>query len=111
MHNMKVKQNYFDLIKAGIKIYEVRLNDEKRRLIKVGDTITIQREPELIESIDVKVKNLLYFDTFDEMVKVIPLDKIGFNTETPKEVVDTYHKFYSIEEEKLCGVVAIEIEV
>ena len=32
-HEMKIKAIYFDKIKNGEKVYEVRLNDEKRRLM------------------------------------------------------------------------------
>ena len=41
-YNMTLKQPYFDLIKAGKKTVELRLYDEKRRQIKVGDEITFQ---------------------------------------------------------------------
>ncbi len=29
-YEMKLKEKYFDMIKCGGKIYEIRLNDEKR---------------------------------------------------------------------------------
>ena len=46
---MKLKEQYFNCIKDGSKKYEIRLNDEKRQLIKVGDFIEFQKEPELEE--------------------------------------------------------------
>ena len=39
MHTMKVQTKYYNLLKAGIKTVELRLWDEKRQLIKVGDEI------------------------------------------------------------------------
>ena len=111
VHKMKLRKIYYEMIKSGAKIYEGRLNDEKRRLISVGDIITFQKEPEFIESFNCIVKDLVYFDSFEEMVKTLPLEKIGFKTETAQEVVEIYHKFYSVEDENRYGVVAIKVEV
>ncbi len=95
----------------GQKIYEGRLNDEKRQLIHIGDVIVFKREPELVDSFKTIVKDLIYFDSFEEMAKTLPLKQVGFEKETPNEVVKIYHKFYSLEDEKKYGVVAIKIEV
>ena len=38
-HQMGLYDKYFDSIKKDTKEIEVRLNDEKRRKIKVGDMI------------------------------------------------------------------------
>ena len=111
VHEMKLRSVYYDLIKQGTKIYEGRLNDEKRQLIDVGDVITFKREPELKESFNAVVKDLVYFDSFEEMANTLPLQKVGFLTETQDEVVDIYHQFYSIEDEKKYGVVAIKVEI
>ncbi len=111
VHKMKLRKIYYDMIKNGDKIYEGRLNDEKRQLIDVGDIITFQKEPELTEDFNCIVKDLVYFDSFDEMVKTLPLEKIGFKTETVQEVVEIYHQFYSVEDENRYGVVAIKVEV
>ena len=111
VHKMKLRKIYYDMIKNGTKIYEGRLNDEKRQLIDVGDIITFQKEPELNESFDAIVKDLIYFDSFEEMVNTLPLEKIGFKTKTTQEVIEIYHQFYSIEDENRYGVVAIKVEI
>lgn len=41
-HEMKIREVYFNKIKSGEKIYEIRLNDEKRRLIDVGDVLVLK---------------------------------------------------------------------
>ena len=43
-HKMKLQPRYYDFILNGTKRIEIRLNDEKRRMIKVGDTITFYKE-------------------------------------------------------------------
>ena len=38
-HKMYLQDKYFDFIKNGTKRIELRLNDEKRQQIKIGDSI------------------------------------------------------------------------
>ncbi len=38
-HEMKLQQKYYDFIKNGTKRIEIRLFDEKRQKIKIGDTM------------------------------------------------------------------------
>ena len=54
-HQMGLHGVYFDAIKKGTKTVEVRLNDEKRRKIKVGDTIEFIKIPEQNEILTVEV--------------------------------------------------------
>ncbi|MCQ2381839.1 MAG: DUF3850 domain-containing protein [Clostridia bacterium] len=46
-HAMKIKEIYFNKTKSGEKVYKIRLNDEKRRLININDTIVLTKEPNL----------------------------------------------------------------
>lgn len=39
IHNMKLHSTPFEMIKSGKKTFELRLYDEKRQKIKVGDEI------------------------------------------------------------------------
>lgn len=107
---MKLKSVYFDLIKAGQKVFEGRLNDEKRQLISAGDSIVFKREPALEDSFNAVVKDLLFFDSFEKMASTLPLEKLGFANKTVNEVMEIYHQFYSVEDENKYGVVAIEVE-
>lgn len=110
-HKMKLQPIYFDKIKNGEKIYEVRLNDEKRQLIKVGDVIEFTKEPENTQVLETKVEELLYFSTFLEMAKSLPLNKVGFEKQTPQEVEQIYYSFYSKEDECKYGIVAIKVKI
>lgn len=44
IHEMKLNNEPFTLIKAGTKVIELRLNDEKRRKLAVGDKIEFTNE-------------------------------------------------------------------
>ena len=109
-HVMKLRPTYFDMIAGGTKIYEIRLNDEKRQLVQVGDIITFQREPELEQTYTTIVTELLHFGTFNQMASKLPLVKVGFANMSPAEVVEIYHQFYTPENEQKYGVLAIKVE-
>ena len=106
---MKLKEVYFEKIKSGEKMFEIRLNDDKRRLIKVGDVIEFKKEPSLEESLDKVVKNLHYFKSFDELMEELNVEDIGFAGVSKVDVLDAYYSFYSKEDEKRFGVVAMEV--
>ena len=109
-YEMKLKEKYFDMIKCGGKIYEIRLNDEKRWLIDAGDIIVFKKEPCLIEKINTIVKDIIYFSSFEEMASTLPLEKVGFLKERSEDVANIYHEFYTVEDETKYGVVAIKVE-
>lgn len=111
VHEMKLKAVYFNLIKSGEKIYEIRLNDEKRKLIKVGDIVLFKKEPELSETLQTEVEDLIYFSSFAELLETLPLDKIGFAGEKVENVRNIYHSFYSSEDEKKYGVLSIKVKL
>lgn len=50
IHEMKLQPKYFNYILNGTKRIELRLYDEKRQTIKVGDIIKFLKEPSLDES-------------------------------------------------------------
>lgn len=60
-HTMKLFEKEFENLKSGRKNREYRLNDEKRKKIKVGDTIKFLKLPELNEEISVDVEKVETF--------------------------------------------------
>lgn len=61
---MGLYETPFNSIKSGKKKVEVRLNDEKRRKISVGDTINFTKIPSSDETLTVEVIELREFPTF-----------------------------------------------
>ncbi|MBQ8844452.1 MAG: ASCH domain-containing protein [Clostridia bacterium] len=110
MHEMRLEEVYYNLIKERTKIFEIRLNDEKRQELKVGDKILLKKRPDCKETMIVEVEDLIYFKSFEDMLKNISLKEIGLSNLTEKETVDLYHSFYSVEDEQKYGVVAIKIK-
>lgn len=109
--SLGLQANHYENMKNGIKIYEGRLNDEKRQEFIIGDTIKILKDPLREEFFYVKLINKLFFDSFTNMVEKVSLEKLGFKDKTKQEVVDIYHEFYSEEKEEKYGVVVFVIEL
>ena len=84
---------YFDKIKKGEKIYEVRLNKNKYKDIKINDFIIFNNKPDLIEFIVTKVDDILYFTTFNEMVNSLSKDLIGLKNYSKKKLLMYIKKY------------------
>lgn len=98
----------FQLIKNGSKTIELRVNDEKRRKIKVGDKIDFENRKTL-EHIEVEVIGLHYFPNFSELYK--HFDKVSLGYKIDEEAVPRdMELYYSKEEQEKYGVVGIEIK-
>lgn len=110
VHQMGLYGEYFSSIKEGKKTVEVRLNDEKRREIKVGDTIEFIRVPEKNETLQVQVTSLKEYATFEVMYKEIPFKAFDCEGWTMKEMIDGTYEIYTPEQEKEWGTLAITIK-
>ena len=108
---MKLRPAPFEMIKSGQKTIELRLYDEKRQLIKVGDEI-IFTNIVTEEKLHVKVSNLHRFDSFDDLYKSLPLLKCGYTSENIERATPAdMEQYYPAEEQKEFGVLGIEIKV
>lgn len=111
-HKMKLNPSPFDMIKSGEKTIELRLNDEKRRRIKIGDEIEFENTDDSTRLIIARVLNLHRFCSFDELYKTLPLLKCGY---TADDVINAHPSdmecYYSQEQQKKYGVVGIELEL
>ncbi len=110
-HIMNLQPIYFEKIKDGTKIFEIRLNDEKRQKIKVGDCIIFANQADKNQTIEVVVKDLLHFNSFKQMTNSLPLPQVGFDGLNASQVEKIYHEFYSTENEKHYGVLAIKVKL
>ena len=105
-HDMKLNEEYFNLIKNDIKNIEYRLNDEKRKQIQIGDTITFYKLPLKNENIKVSVVDLKYYKTLLEMYSATYEKDFKDRYNSPQDVVDDT-PYYTNEEIEKNGCVAI----
>lgn len=94
---MRLHSEPFDRIKSGEKKVECRLNDEKRRRLSVGDRIVFENRTDG-KTLERTIVTIHIFPDFESMFEKFPEEKIN----------DVY-QYYTPEEEKELGVVAIEL--
>ena len=111
IHEMKLQPKYYDFILYGTKRIEIRLYDEKRQQIHIGDTIKFLREPELEEFFFAKVTGLFRYHSFNELIKDFDISILSDSSMTKKELIDVLEKFYSKEKQEQYGVLGIQIEL
>ena len=108
-HYMNLVPSAFYKIADGSKTIELRLNDEKRQKISIGDTI-IFRCTENGDCITARVKQLHKFANFEELYKALPLTKCGYNE---SELATAHHTdmeaYYSKEKIQKYGALGIEL--
>ncbi len=111
MHEMKLQPEYFNFILNGTKRIEIRLNDEKRQCIKLGDTIKFMKEPNLEESFNAKVVGLLRYNSFADMFKDYDISVLSDKSMTKDELISVLEQFYTKEKQEKYGVLGIRIEL
>lgn len=109
IHEMNLHEDPFILINAGYKTIEMRLYDEKRKKISVGDIIEFTNNKTL-EKIKAEVVALFTFKNFEELYSYFDKEKLGY---FPLEEADPsdMNTYYSNEQINKYGVVAIEIKL
>ena len=108
IHEMRLNNEPFIKVKEGIKTVELRLLDEKRKTLRVGDKIIFTNRSNN-EKIDVLVTNLFKADSFAPIYEKYSKVAMGYNEEDDTKPEDM-EEYYSKEEIKKYGCIAIEIE-
>lgn len=110
-HEMKLQPKYYDYILKGTKKIELRLNDEKRQLINIGDIIKFVKEPESKECFECKVIDLLKYDSFEELFENYDIEILADKSMTKDELINVIEEFYTKEKQKQYGVLGIKIDL
>lgn len=107
--SMKLKTAPFEAIKSGKKDIELRLNDEKRQRLQLGDTITFSKLPDQTETIAAEVVGLLHYASFAALVEDFAPERVGGTDKT--SIVEGMMEYYSKEEQTQSGVVGIKLKL
>ena len=108
-HEMSLQPKYFDYIKNGTKRIELRLFDEKRQRIRLGDTIEFTNPDG--ERLAVRVVGLLRYGSFEDLFKDYDISILADGSMTKRELLDALNGFYPLEKQNEMGVVGIRVEV
>ena len=109
VHSMNLNPAPFEMIKSGKKTIELRLWDEKRQKLNVGDGILFTNAA-TGETLEKTVVKLHRFDDFEALYRSLPLLQCGYteadiNTASAADMA----QYYSAEQQSRYGVVGIEL--
>lgn len=109
-HCMNLEPSAFLKIANGSKTIELRLNDEKRQKINIGDRIEF-RCGEINSVIFAEVIKLHKFSDFEQLYKALPLEKCGYSKDDLKTAHYTdMEKYYIKSQIKKYGALGIELQ-
>lgn len=107
---MRLTSIPFYNIKNGNKTIEIRLFDEKRKNLRIGDNLIFNLK-DSNENIKTKIINLKQFENFEKVYLYYPVNKYEKNHKNIKSAVDSMYKYYSKEDEEKFGVIVIEFKI
>ncbi len=110
IHQMKLQPKYYNYMKDGSKRIEIRLNDEKRKRIHVGDKIVFFKEPDLEESLKTEVVGLVQYSNIQELVEDYNISLLADKSEKKEDLLSELKKFYPEEKQEKYGVLSIKIK-
>lgn len=106
---MNLVPSAFKKIADGSKTIELRLNDEKRQQINIKDTVVFScsRSKDIITA---QVSGLHKFSDFEELYKVLPIEKCGYTVaELNTAHYTDMEQYYTKEQIKNYGALGIEL--
>lgn len=106
---MNLQPKYFDFIKDGTKRIELRLYDEKRQSIQIGDIIEFTKSEN--EKFKAEVVGLLRYDSFADLFEDFDISILADSSMTKQELLEVLGEFYSEEKQAEFGVIGIRIKI
>lgn len=109
LHQMNLQERYFDYIQTGTKRIELRLYDDKRRQIKLGDEIEFAKSD--TAKLKAQVIGLLLYNSFEELFEDLPIELLADKTMTKSELLGVLGEFYTDEQQQKYSVVGIRLKI
>ena len=106
---MNLQPKYFDFIKDVTKRIELRLYDEKRRSIQLGDIIEFAKSDD--EKFKAEVVGLLRYNSFADLFEDFDISILADSSMTKQELLEVLGEFYSEEKQAEFGVIGIRIKL
>ena len=108
-HQLKLATEPFNAIISGNKTIESRLYDAKRQKIQIGDQIIFTNRDNSEQTVTAEVVGLLRYATFRDLFSHNNPRKFG--GDNVEWLENQISEFYSIEDQKIYGVIGIEFKV
>lgn len=101
---INIQEPYYSFILNGDKRIEGRLNKGKFLNAEIGDIFKINNQ------VNFKLINKREYSSFKDMILKEGIENIIPDKKTIEEAVSVYYRFYSKEDERKYGVIALEIK-
>ena len=108
-HEMNLQPKYFDFMKDGTKRIELRLYDEKRSQIQLGDIIEFAKSEEY--KLKAEVIGLLRYNSFNDLFEDFDISILADESMTKEELLGVLQEFYTPEKQAKYGVVGIRLKM
>lgn len=112
IHSSDLQSPHFENISSGKKIYECRINDEKRQKMSVNHLWQLKHATNDNLSIMTIILERKEYKNFEEAIKSVDLEQLLPGVKTVEEAIELYHSFpgYKEKAEKY-GVVIFKVIV
>ncbi len=111
-HEMRLAAQPFEMLRDGRKTIELRLNDEKRRRLRVGDVIVFRRADDPAAAFEAEVTGLFPFRSFAELYRALPPTACGYTEENAAQASpDDMDLYYTKEQQEKYGALGIRVAV
>ena len=108
IHTMNLQPKYFNFVKNGTKRIELRLNDEKRQQLQLGDVIEFSDGD---SSLKAEIIGLLRYTSFVDLFEDFDAPILADSSMTKAEILEALEEFYTPEKQTQYGVLGIKIRV
>lgn len=106
-HFMHLDDGPFARISSGSKDIELRVNDDKRRKVAKGDTITFTSRSDPQRQLLVTVTDLYHAADFESLVARLPASRLGCAEMDKEALIEILNTAYSAAERQDYGVVGL----
>ncbi len=108
-HEMNLQPKYFDFMKNGTKRIELRLYDEKRSKIQLGDIIEFSKSE--TDKLSAEVIGLLRYKNFTDLFEDFDISILADASMTKPELLNVLSEFYTPEKQAEYGVLGIRLRM
>lgn len=110
-YSVSVSEPWFSLILLGLKTVEGRKNRGLFQQMKDGDIVEWTNDSIIPRSVQTRITGKAVYPTFIEYLETEGLDKCLPGITNMDDGLSIYYKYFTKEEEKQYGVVAIRLEL
>lgn len=110
-YSMRLIDEAYNAVIKGTKRVEIRLLDEKRSKLRIGDTITFINYDDTSKSFDTVITNLVIFNDINEVINNYDISQLLSNNTKKEDLINIFNAIYTIEEQNKYKIICIEFKI